>query len=89
MSKIPDPNKMKRINDPDFSKQSLESTKVRITTFLDTDVLEQLKKEAAETGGKYQTTLNQILRDHFSGTTTNVLDRIKKLENAVFKKKRA
>ena len=37
--------------------------KIRITTFINLDVIEELKRKAKATGTKYQTLLNQILRD--------------------------
>ena len=40
-----------------------ENTKVRITTFIDIDLLERLKEEATDAGKKYQTLLNEKLRE--------------------------
>ncbi len=37
-------------------------SKVRITTMIDKDILDWLKLEAEKKDGKYQTILNQILR---------------------------
>lgn len=38
-------------------------SKIRITTMLDTDILEELKRRAAQDGdGRYQTYLNHLLR---------------------------
>ena len=46
--------------DPDeFSPQNV---KVRITTLVDEDALEELKKIAEARGIKYQTLLNQVIR---------------------------
>ena len=41
---------------------SLKNTKVRITTFIDLDVLKELKKYSKLKNSKYQTELNSILR---------------------------
>jgi len=41
--------------------------KVRITTFVDSDVLNQLKLEASENEEGYQTLLNRIVREYFKG----------------------
>ena len=57
MKKIPSPNKMKKINGPRLSASDVDQAKVRITTYLDADVLSHLKTLAKESGGKYQTTL--------------------------------
>lgn len=41
--------------------------KVRITTFLDEDLLIRIKKEAKNQGKKYQSYLNERLREAFLG----------------------
>jgi len=87
MNKIPNPNKMKKIKGPQLSAEELHQAKVRITTYLDSDILSHLKTLAKESGGKYQTTLNQILRDYFSGSENGLLNRLTKLEKAVFRAK--
>ncbi|HPM40838.1 MAG TPA: hypothetical protein PLY45_00185 [bacterium] len=48
-----------------------------------------LKETALGSGGKYQTTLNQILRQALLGDGVSILDRLDKLEKAVFKKTKA
>lgn len=83
--KIPDPNKMKRIKGPKLSAGEVRSAKVRVTTFLDEDVLEVLKETAQGSGTKYQTLLNQLLRQALIGDTKTILGRLEKLEKAVFK----
>lgn len=83
--KIPDPYKMKRIKGPDFSNQDWENTKVRITTHLDGEIVTTLKELAEESGGKYQTLLNQILRDYLFDEKKGILARLSKLEKTVFK----
>ena len=42
-----------------------KNVKVRITTFVDQDVLIKLKDYAKKRGGKYQTVLNSLLRAFF------------------------
>ena len=49
-----------RLSDDEFAPKNV---KVRITTFIDKDVLDMLKKEAAISGKKYQTLLNEKLRE--------------------------
>lgn len=41
------------------------NVKVRITTFVDEDVLAHLKEYAKKRGSKYQTVLNSLLRSFF------------------------
>jgi BrnA antitoxin of type II toxin-antitoxin system len=41
----------------------MKTTKLRITMFVDKDVLKHFKKEASKTGEKYQTLINRALRD--------------------------
>lgn len=42
-----------------------KNVKVRITTFIDKDVLDELKTYARKKGIKYQTALNAVLRSFF------------------------
>ena len=42
-----------------------KNVKVRITTFIDSDILDSLKDLAKSRGIKYQTALNSILRKYF------------------------
>jgi hypothetical protein len=42
-----------------------KNVKVRITTFVDEDILIQLKEYAKKRGSKYQTILNSLLRSFF------------------------
>lgn len=46
-----------------------KKVKVRITTFVDEDVLMMLKDYAKKRGGKYQTVLNSLLRMFFDKPT--------------------
>ena len=64
-----------------------EPTKVRITTYLDEDILNLLHQMAEDSGGKYQTILNQVLRNQLFGKKEGVLARIERLEKAVFEKR--
>lgn len=56
-------NKMKNSDThlPD-GEISPKNVKVRITTSVDLDVIEELKRQAANEGEKYQTLLNSYLR---------------------------
>ncbi len=77
---------MKRVKRPVLSPKMLKSAKVRITTYLDREILEFLRKKALQTGGKYQTVLNQILRVFLKGKEENLEKRVARLEKIVFKK---
>ena len=87
MKKIPDPYKMKRIKGPKLSQSELSTTKVRITTYLDSDILETLRKLSASSGNKYQSILNQVLREALLNESDGLMARLHKLEKAVFNKK--
>jgi uncharacterized protein (DUF4415 family) len=52
-------NKEDKIEKDEFDPKNI---KIRVTTFIDLDILEALKKEAARSGKKYQTLLNEKLR---------------------------
>ena len=65
----------------------LEDVKVRITTFLDEDLLEKIKTEASLQNKKYQTYLNERLREIFMGEES-IESRLKYLEE-IIKKRRA
>lgn len=68
----------------DLLKQ--EPDKIRITTYLDEDILKLLHQMAEDSGGKYQTILNQVLRNQLFGKKEGILARIERLEKVVFKK---
>ncbi|MFH1830241.1 MAG: BrnA antitoxin family protein [Pseudomonadota bacterium] len=87
--KIPDPNKMKRVKGPRLSAEQVHTAKIRVTTFLDEDVLQALKETAQGSGTRYQTLLNQLLRQALIGDTKTILERLEKLEKAVFKSRAA
>lgn len=87
--KIPDPKRMKKIDGPRMTDEQLRTSKVRITAFLDEEVLEALRSMAEKSGGKYQTLMNQILKSVLLDKEEGILKRIEKLEGAVFNKKAA
>ena len=89
MKKIPDPNKMKRIKGPHVGERDIANVKIRITTYLDKDLIEVLRKMAKARGGKYQSLLNSILRTTLLGETSfeDLESRIERLEDEVLKKK--
>lgn len=89
MKKIPDPKKMRRISGPRLGRRALEAAKVRITTYLDKAVVDRLRQLSAKSGGKYQTLLNQVLRKYLLDDQDEVLNRIRRLEDAVFHSKAA
>ncbi len=47
------------------------NVKVRITTFIDEDVLLKLKEYAKKRGSKYQSVLNALLRSFFAAPNSN------------------
>ena len=87
--KIPDPYKMKEVKGPIVTEEEFKRAKIRITSYLDDEVVAMLRKLAKESGSKYQTILNQLLRKALFDETLNLLDRVGRLEKAVFKKKAA
>lgn len=52
-------SKKDKISENEFDSKNV---KIRITTFIDLDILEKLKEEASLSGKKYQTLLNDKLR---------------------------
>lgn len=80
---------MKRVKGPRLSSTELKRAKVRITTYLDKDILEVLRKLALQSGGKYQAILNQLLRSSLLGEKAGLISRIERLERIVLKKKAA
>ena len=87
--KIPDPDKMKKIKGPKLSKKELKGSKIKVTTYLDEEVLKVLREMAEKSGGKYQTLLNKILRDILLDDKKGILQRLEELEKVVFKGKAA
>jgi len=74
--------KKELLADEDFEPKNI---KVRINTYIDLDVIDALKKEAKRNGEKYQTLLNQKLReivlDDKITTIKDIERRLKKVEN--------
>ena len=68
--------------DVDLKNVKPEEIKVRITTFLDLDVLETLKTQAKDLGTGYQTFLNTFLRETLL-KEPGVLTRLKRIEKAI------
>ncbi len=63
-----------------------KATKIKVTFNLDNDLVAKLKAMAEETGAKYQTLLNRVLREALSNQMT-VEARMKRLEQEVKKLK--
>lgn len=76
---------MSRVKGPKLTLSDLRAAKIRITTYLDKEVLEKVRELAQNSGGKYQAVLNQILKDYFFGKKEGLVARITRLEEAVFK----
>ena len=76
-------SKNDKLADNEFDKKN---TKVRITTFIDIDLIEKLKEEAALSGKKYQTLLNEKLREilleeeTIKSTLSNINQRLTNVE---------
>ena len=87
--KIPNPYKMKIIKGFVLTKEKAKNAKIRITTYLDEEVLDKLRAMAKKSGGKYQSTLNQVSRHYLLEEEQDLITRIEKLEKAVFKKRAA
>ena len=83
--RIPDPARMKKVKGPKLTPEQMGRAKVRVTTYLDDDVLEALRKTARKSGTKYQTLLNQLLRQSLISDSKTILERLERLEKAVFK----
>jgi uncharacterized protein (DUF4415 family) len=62
-------SKKRKTPEIDLPDEAFEdrNIKIRVNTFLDLDVVKALKAEAERTGSKYQTLLNQRLRDSIFG----------------------
>lgn len=84
MKKIPDPKRMRRVHGPRLTAAAVKTAKVRITTYLDRPVIEVLRQLAQESGSKYQSILNQTLRDYLLGEKRGLMTRLTRLEQAVF-----
>ena len=72
-------------------KDGLESSdfsvsKVRITTMIDKDLLDWLKREAKKRDGKYQTLLNHVLREAKGsnpGRLSDIESRLEEIEKKI------
>lgn len=84
MKQMPNPKKMRRIKGPKLSLSQLNTAKVRITTYLDQDILDNLRRIAEDSGSKYQTVLNQLLRSYLFGKKEGIVARLERLEETVF-----
>ena len=73
------------VNIPDEAFEP-KNQKVRITSWIDGDVLDALKAHAAKTGEGYQTLMNRLLRAAILDDET-VESRLAKLEAAILGKK--
>ena len=75
-----------KLSEDEFEKKN---TKVRITTFIDVDIVEKLKEEAAVSGKKYQTLLNEKLREivleeeTIKSTLSDINKRLTKVEKRI------
>ncbi len=83
MKKIPNPKEMNRIKGPLLGEKELHTAKVRITTYLDQDILETLRMMAIDSGSKYQTVLNQLLRSYLFGKSQGLVARVERLERKI------
>ena len=79
-------SKKDKLSEDEFEKKN---TKVRITTFIDVDIVEKLKEEAAVSGKKYQTLLNEKLREMvleeetIKSTLSDINKRLTKVEKRI------
>lgn len=55
------------------SELDLSNSKIRITTMIDMPVYDSLKKQAAKSGKKYQTLLNEILVSYFDDSKDSLV----------------
>jgi len=69
--------------DLDLDEFNPKNIKIRVTTFLDEDVLNALKEIAIKNNLKYQTLLNQILRNYLFAKKNPKLITIKKVRQIV------
>jgi uncharacterized protein (DUF4415 family) len=74
------------LSDDEFDSNKI---KIRVTTFIDLDIIEKLKQEAKSTGKKYQTLLNEKLRQYvledetIQTTLTNLDKRLSLVEKKI------
>jgi uncharacterized protein (DUF4415 family) len=60
-----------------------KNVKERITIFIDQEVLDQFREQAEKSGSKYQTLINQALRE--AARKPSLEERIEALENKIKK----
>jgi predicted DNA binding CopG/RHH family protein len=60
--------------------------KFRVTMFIDLPILETIRKEAKQNGLPYQTYINQLLREHVTGSEDNKIREIVRDEMKRFRK---
>ena len=77
-------------NKIEYGKKNLVSedldpadAKVKVTMYLDGDVLLEVQNKAKKVGKKYQTFLNEFLRVQFLKQSTSQIDPVDLLEKAV------
>ncbi len=78
-------------NDLVDSNMSPQEAKLKVTIYLDGDILLEIRRQAKRAGKKYQTLINESLRDVFVAQQARVdpiefqrlLDRVALLEKAV------
>jgi uncharacterized protein (DUF4415 family) len=65
---------------------SLKDAKIRITMMVDLDIVEEYRALAKKTGSKYQTLMNQKLREalHAEKEKMDLAERVKQLELHVY-----
>ena len=75
----------------EISDEVLKGAKIRVTAFVDLDVVKALKEEAGEKGAKYQTLMNQRLREAVFGKQIDeeLRNEIKEIVKAELAKKSA
>ena len=75
----------------EVSEEDLKGAKIRVTAFVDLDIVKALKQEAGDKGAKYQTLMNQKLRDAIFGKQIDehLRDEIREIVKEELEKKSA
>ena len=60
-------------------------TKIKITAWLDADVILALREHAARSGSKYQTLMNHLLREAVLQNHASIEERLARIEKELFK----
>jgi len=73
------------------SLESQKNNKVRITIHLDRDVIGYFKSKSTETAKRYQTLINEALREYTGltskpGVITDLIRRVKRLEKELLRR---